>query len=143
LTKGGKKMQDWFYILMGSLILAGLIAIIISIIIGKKVKAKGAKLLQENSRNDALAQSECMIRNGAIQCPGIAIIAGGEFIVHSVFDERIVIPLENICVKSEGPGLGKYGWFGKRVFFLETPKTVNLAIGVKDPEPWREAFRKK
>ncbi len=135
-------MPTWFYILMGCMVIVGVIGIGVAVVVGKKVKAKARRLLDEMKRDDAIVQSECMIRDGAIQCPGVALVADGKLIVKSVFDKTRQIPLSVVSVLKEGPGLGKYGWFGKKVFYLDTPETQNLAIGVVDPVPWRKAFEK-
>ena len=136
-------MPTWFYILMGCLVIIGVGGIAVAIVVGNKVKGKVCRLLADMQRDDAVVQSECMIRDGAIQCPGVALVAGETLIIQSVFGKSREIPLSDVCVTKEGPGLGKYGWFGKRVFYLDTPETTNLAIGVNNPEPWRIAFEKR
>ena len=109
-------MPTWFYILMGCMVVIGVTGILITISVGKRVKAKTRRLLEKMKRDDAAAQSECMIRDGAIQCPGVALVVGDFLIVQSVFDKTRRIPLSKVSVTKEGPGLGKHGWLGKRVF---------------------------
>jgi len=133
-------MPTWFYILIGFMIVAGAIIIGVAVFIGRRLKAKSRCMLDDMNRDDAIVQSECMIRDGSIQCPGAALVVDGNLIVKSVFGKTRQIPLSKVSVHKEGLGLGRFGWFGKRVFYLNTPETTNLAIGVKDPEPWRRAF---
>ena len=133
-------MTTSFYILMGCIVTVGVVGIGAAIVVGKKVTSKARRILAEMRRDDAVAQSECMIRDGAIECPGAVLVANGTLIIQSVFDKRHEIPLTSVTVTKEGPGFGKIAWVGKRVFYLDTPETSNLAIGVKDPEPWRKAF---
>ncbi len=136
-------MPTWFYILMGCIVLAGIIGVVVAVVVGKKVLGKADQLLKDTHRDDAVVHSKCMIRDGAIQCPGVALVADGKLIILSVFDKSHEIPLTSITVIKEGPGFGKIAWLGKRVFYLDTPQTSNLAIGVREPEPWRKTFEKK
>jgi hypothetical protein len=133
-------MPYWFYVLMGCMALAGLGGIAVAAAVGVHVPAKARRLMIEMRRDDAVVQSVCIIRDGAMQCHGVAMIAGGDLLVKSVFDKKRQIPLSAVSVLKEGPGFGRCMWLGKRVFYLGSPQTKNLAIGVKDPEPWRKAF---
>lgn len=138
-----KDMQNSFYIMIGFMIVVGGIIIGFAVFIGRSVKAKSRRMLDDMRRDNAIVQSECMIRDGSIQCPGAALVADGDLVVKSVFGKTRQIPISKVSVLKEGLGPGKFGWFGKRVFYLNTLETTNLAIGVKDPEPWRRAFAKQ
>ena len=81
-----------------------------------------------------------MSRDGGIECPGVALVADDTLMIQTVFGKKRQIPLSTVTVKRETRGSGKYAWWGKQVFFLETPETTNLAIGVKDAELWRKAL---
>ena len=101
--------------------------------------------LYANTKRDGLrAHSICMIRDGGLHCPGVALIANDTLHVHSIFNKSRAIPLSQVTVTREETGRcgssGGYEWWGKQVFHLDTPETTNLAIGVKEPEPWRAAL---
>jgi hypothetical protein len=135
-------MPTLFYVVMSCIALFGVLGITAAVIVGTKVKAKTRRLLADMRRDDAVVQSECMIRDGAIQCPGVALVADGTLIIRSVFDKRREFPITSVALRKEGPAFGWYPWWGKRVLYLDTPETSNLAIGVKNPGPWRTAFQK-
>ena len=90
------------------------------------------------------AHSTCMIRDGWLHCPGVALIANDTLQIHSIFNKTRAIPLSQVTVTKEETGRcgssGGYEWWGKQVFHLDTPETTNLAIGVKDAEAWRKAL---
>ena len=115
-------MPTWFYILMGCMLLVGLIGVAVAVLVGRKALSKANKLFAETQRDDAVAHAKCMIRDGAIQCPGVALVADGKLIIQSVFDKRHEIPLTSVTLTKEGPGFGKIAWVGKRVFYLDTPR---------------------
>ena len=101
--------------------------------------------LYANTKRDGLrAHSICMIRDGGLHCPGVALVANDTLQIHSIFNKTLSIPLSRVTVTREEPGRcgssGNYAWWGKQVFHLDTPETTNLAIGVKEPEPWRAAL---
>ena len=95
-------------------------------------------LYAETKRDEAIAHSICMIRDGAMECPGVALVVNNHLTIKTIFGKIRSIPLSSITVKREAIGFGKYSWWGKHVFYLDTPETTNLAIGVKEPGPWRE-----
>ena len=99
-----------------------------------------AALFEATRRDGMVAHSVCMIRDGAMACPGIALVADNHLTIQTVFGKKRCIPLSSVTVKREAKGSGKYAWWGKQVFHLDTPATTNLAIGVKEPEPWRNAL---
>lgn len=117
-------------------------ALILAFVVANKwMDRKIERLFNNTWRDGMVAHSKCMIRDGLLECPGVAWVADDAlFIVRVVFNKKREIPLSQVTVFREGPGTGKYGWWGKQVFYLNTPETSNLAIGVKDPLPWRKAF---
>ena len=137
------QMPTWFIILMGSLFVVGAIGISVGVVVARRILSKVDKLFAETKRDDALVHDKCMIRDGAIHCPGVIQVVGGTLIIQTVFDKRREIPLSQVILRKEASGIGRAGWWGKTVFLLDTPETSNLAIGVKNPEPWREVFGKK
>ena len=101
--------------------------------------------LYANTKRDGLrAHSICMIRDGGLHCPGVALVANDTLQIHSIFNKIRVIPLSTVIVTREETGRcgssGGYEWWGKQVFHLDTPETTNLAIGVKDAGPWRKVL---
>ena len=101
--------------------------------------------LYANTKRDGLrAHSICMIRDGGVHCPGVALVANDTLQIHSIFNKIRVIPLSTVSVTREETSRcgssGGYEWWGKQVFHLNTPETTNLAIGVKDAELWRKAL---
>ncbi len=141
-------MPTWFIILMGSLFVVGAVGISVAAAVARRILSKVDKLLAETKRDNALVHDKCMIRDGAIQCPGVIQVVGSTLIIQTVFDKRREIPLSQVVLRKEATGIaradfGRAEWWGKRVFLLDTPETSNLAIGVKNPEPWRAVFAKK
>ena len=101
--------------------------------------------LYANTKRDGLnAHSICMIRDGCLHCPGVALVTNDTLHIHSIFNKIRNIPLSQVTVTREETGRcgasGGYEWWGKQVFHLNTPETTNLAIGVKDAELWRKAL---
>ena len=68
-------MPTWFVILMGF----GAIGIAVAVVVARRILRKVDKLFAETKRNDALAHAKCMIRDGAIQCPGVIQVRGRYF----------------------------------------------------------------
>ncbi|MDA2923490.1 hypothetical protein MYX65_02330 [Acidobacteria bacterium AH-259-L09] len=141
-------MPTWFIILMGSMFVVGVIGIAVAVVVARRILRKVDKLFAETKRDDALVHDKCMIRDGAIHCPGVIQVVGRTLIIQTVFDKRREIPLSQVILRREATGIGRVdfgraGWWGKRIFLLDTPETSNLAIGLKNPEPWREVFGKK
>ena len=141
-------MPTWFFILMGFMFFVGSVGISVAVMVTRRILGKVDKLFAETKRDDALVHDKCMIRDGAIQCPGVIQVVGSTLIIQTVFDKRREIPLSQVILRKEATGIGRadFGraeWWGKTVFLLDTPETSNLAIGVKNPEPWREVFAKK
>jgi hypothetical protein len=89
----------------------------------------------------AIIREKCMIRDGFMECPGVAVVVNDTLILHSVLRGERRLPLSQITLTKETIGLGSYPWWGKRVFLLKAPGTFRLAIGVKNSEPWRHLFR--
>ena len=141
-------MPTSFIILMGSMFVVGAIGISVAVVVARRILSKVDKLFAETKRDDALVHDKCMIRDGAIHCPGVIQVVGSTLIIQTVFDKRREIPLSQVILRKEATGIGRadFGraeWWGKTVFLLDTPETSNLAIGVKNPEPWREVLGKK
>jgi len=123
--------------------LLGIIGIITTLIVSRKISAKTNQLLADTNYADTNVKCECVIRDGAIECLGVVLVANNTLIIRSVFNKKREIPLASVTLIKEGAGFGRYYWWGKRIFYLKTPETTNLAIGVKDPEPWRKVFGQK
>lgn len=141
-------MSIWFIILMGSMFVVGVIGIAVAVVVARRILRKMDKIFAETKRDDAIVHDKCMIRDGAIHCPGVIQVVGRTLIIHTVFDKRREIPLSQVILRGEATGIrkldfGRAEWWGKSVFLLDTPETSNLAIGVKNPEPWRKVFGKK
>jgi hypothetical protein len=118
-----------------------LVAVLIAVIAFPRWIDRRTMALYSNTKRDgAIAHSMCMIRDGAMQCPGIALVVDNYLTIQTVFGKKRSIPLSSITVIREARGSGRYAWWGKQVFYLNTPETTNLAIGVKDAEPWRKAL---
>ena len=105
----------------------------------------GILQLYASTKQDGLRiHSTCMIRDGWLHCPGVALVANDTLHIHSIFNKTRAIPLSQVTVAREETGRcgssGGYEWWGKQVFHLNTPETTNLAIGVKDAEAWRKAL---
>ena len=134
---------------MGSMFVVGIICILVAVVVASCILSKADKLFVETKRDGALVHDKCMIRDGALQCPGVIQVVDGNLIMQTVFDKCREIPLSQVILRKEAAGIGKgaefgmAGWWGKTVFLLDTPETSNLAIGVKNPEQWREVFGKK
>ena len=129
------------YIVLGCTGTAACIIIFAAIVLNKKAKGKTRRLFTEMQRDDAIVQSECMIRNGGSQYPGVALIADDILTIKSVSNKVMEIPMGKVSIRKEGRRFND-GWMGKIVFYLDTPETHNLEIGVEEPGPWREAFER-
>jgi hypothetical protein len=122
------------------LILVGALAI--NYIASSIVNKKQEKLFSEISSTEANVQSKCMVAQGGIEAPGIAQVKDGKLIVYNVLGKRFEVPLDEVSVTKECLGLGKLGWFGKRVFKLHSRQTVPFALGISRSEAhlWRKAL---
>ena len=129
--------------IIGSIVL--LCASLVALIAFTRWRDHRIRQLYANTKRDGLrAHSTCMIRDGGLHCPGVALVADDTLQIHSIFNKIRVIPLSTVRVTREETGRcgssGGYEWRVKQVFHLDTPETANLAIGVKEPEPWRAAL---
>lgn len=108
---------------------------------GRNVSGKQEAIFKATQVPGALIREKCMIRDGFMECPGVAVVADDTLILHSVLRGERRFPLSQVQLTKETIGLGRYPWWGKRVLHLKVPGTFRLAIGVKNAEPWRTVFR--
>ena len=127
--------------IIGTIVLA--FALIVVIAVTGWVEHRTKQLYANTKQNGLKAHSTCMIRDGWLHCPGVALVANDTLQIHSIFNKTRAIPLSQVTVTREETGRcgssGRYAWWGKQVFHLDTPET-NLAIGVKNAEAWRKAL---
>lgn len=128
-------MPIWFFFLMG-------LILVIVVVIFWAVRKRTLSVLNKMHSDDALIETQCMIRLGAFEGPGVAQVLGDQLILAPIFGNVLRIPLSDVSLKKETWWWGR-GWVGKRAFHLHTPYTKNLKIGVKDPAPWRMLFSGK
>ena len=86
-----------------------------------------------------------MIRQSIYEGPGVAQILNGELYVYTFGGIVFQIPLDQVKVKKirKNNMFGKSGWRQKTIFYLDTPSTSGLQIGVKpeDSAPWENILK--
>jgi hypothetical protein len=86
-----------------------------------------------------------MVREGFLDEPGVAQAVAGELLITTILGNTKRIPLSTVRLTKirKNRFLGRYSWWGKTIFYLDSPQTNNLAIGVDDPTPWQSVFENK
>ncbi len=118
----------------------GVFGIVVCILVSRFISGNVDQIFTETKDNRAIIHTKCMLREGGLECPGVVQVLDDKLIVIMAIKKRFSIPLSNIRFIKENIGYGKYPWIGKRVFHFDTPQTKKLAIGVKNPDPWRQLF---
>lgn len=110
---------------------------------GRGVDRKQEKLFQDQTSSAADVRGMCYLRECSLEEPAVAQVIDGCLVIHTVTGKALSIPLNQIRVVSAHKNhlTGRYPWFGKTIFKLETPKTSGLALGFKDPQPWKPYFK--
>jgi hypothetical protein len=134
-------MNNLIYVILGITALASVIGIINHLImrpINRKLKA-----LFEQTSPLADVRSKCMIRESSQEEPGSAQVLEGELWISTVTGKNLCIPLPQIkLTKVRRKNIfGNMGWFWKTIFYLDTPRTSGLRIGVDNPEQWERVLK--
>jgi hypothetical protein len=119
----------------------GFLAIVASLMVSRRVTQKQEALFAASEVDGAILREKVMIRDGWVECPGVAVVVNDTLILHSVLKGERRLPLSQITLTKETISLRSRGWWRKRMLHLKAPGTFRLAIGVKNPEPWRHLFR--
>lgn len=128
---------SWFILIGSAVIILPVVATVICLRIAGR---EDALLKQAQSERPSLL-SKCMICDGYIEAPGIAMIIAGTLVTRSVLGTERRFPLLQVRVKSESRSFGRYSWWGKRIFHLDVPGVARFAIGVEQAQPWRDNLR--
>ncbi len=126
-------------------IVVAAVAVVASLLVSAVVNRKQDRLFDEMYRDEAVIQSKCMVREGAVHAPGVAQIIDGTLIIRNVLGWSLETPLEEVELKKQTIGIGWLPWIGKAIFKLKTPETIMLAIGVSRAQArsWREALQSR
>lgn len=110
---------------------------------GRATERKQQALFRDKTSPAAEVRSLCMVRESYYEQPGAAQVLNGVLSIYTILGDVIEVPMTQVkLVKLREMRflLGRYPWWGLTVLHLETPKTSNLALGLKDPRTWREVF---
>lgn len=136
-------MEFWLFILYIVIIAAVVVTVIVITVFLIKANRRLEQIYREKKQDNVKIHEMCMIREGILHSKGIAQVIGNNLILYTLLGKYFEIPLADIRVKKEFISNGWYAWFGKTVFYLDTPYTWRLAIAVSSPELWRAIFDKK
>ncbi|MFC1858120.1 hypothetical protein ACFL9U_08820 [Thermodesulfobacteriota bacterium] len=107
----------------------------------RSVSRKLDRLLEETKRDGAIIHTKCMLREGAIECPGVVQVVDDQLLVTGlVKSKRFLIPLSEVSLRKEARWWSGGRRFGRHAFHLDSPKTQRLIIAVNDPRQWRNIF---
>lgn len=119
----------------------GAVAVVGSLIVSRLVTRKQEALFAASEVDGLLLCEKVMIRDGFLECPGVAVVTNDALILNGVITKRRCIPLSQIKLAKETIAFRSHGWWRKHVLHLKAPGTFRLAIGVDNPEPWRRVFQ--
>jgi hypothetical protein len=111
-------------------------------VIDRTPTRKQKRLFREKTDLAAQARACCMVRESFFEEPGVVQVKDGKLSIWTVTGNTFEIALSDIkCTKARKNWLiGSYGWWGRTVFALDTPRTSGLRIGVHNPQPWAAIF---
>jgi len=116
------------------------VAIVASLMVSWRVTQKQDALFAVSKVDGAILQDKCMIRDGFLECPGVAVVTNDTLILYSVLKGERRLPLSDIKLTQESISLRSHGWWRKHVLHFQATGTFRLAIGVDNPESWRRVF---
>ena len=113
--------------------------------INHHIPQKRLDVLFEKTNPSADVRSIGMIRQSIFEGPGVAQVLNGELYVYTFGGIVFQIPLAQVKVKKirRNNIFGGSGWWRKTIFYLDTPQTSGLQIGVKpeDSAPWERILK--
>jgi hypothetical protein len=136
-------MEFWLFILYIIICAVGVVTAIGIAVFLIKANRRLERIYREKNQDNVEIHEKCMIRDGILHSKCVAQVIGNDLILYTLLGKYFKIPLADIRVKKEFISHGWYAWFGKTVFYLDTPYTWRLAIAVSSPERWRAIFDKK
>ena len=117
------------------------------IFLNNRIPKKRLAALFEQTNPAAEVRSIGMIRQSFFEGPGVAQILNGELYVYTFGGIVFQIPLDQVKVKKirKNNIFGGSGWWRKTIFYLDTPNTAGLQIGVKseDSPAWENILKLK
>ena len=131
-------MTGWDWIVLG----VGVVGLVVGVSAYRWSQRKVEAILDAIRCDDARIQTRCMVRWGGYEGPGVAQVVEDRLVLITPLEARLSVPLSEVSVRKEGRWWGEGLVIGWRAFHLETPQTRTLVLGVEDPEPWREIFRR-
>lgn len=127
-----------------AVVIAATLIVFFMRLINRGMDRKQKILFDEKTTPFAQVRSLCMIHENYYEQPGAAQVLDGTLSLYTVLGDTIEMPLtqvELVKVRKNKFLLGRYPWWGKTGFWLETPKTSGLVLGVDDPAPWQNIFK--
>jgi hypothetical protein len=103
-------------------------------------------LFAERTNPEAQIRSKCYLKESFFEEPGVAQIMDGTLSIFTVVTQKAIhIPLDQVRLTRfrRNNIFGRYPWWKKTCFGLETPSTKGLVLGFSssDAKPWIEAFK--
>jgi hypothetical protein len=139
--EGGVYMNNTaeFILIMGGVAFA---TVFINVLINRSIGRK-RHISFEKTSPSAEVRSQCMVRESSLEEPGSAQVLDGELWIFTVTDKTLRIPLaQTKLIRIRRKNIfGNIGWFWKTIFYLETPRTCGLRLGVNNPEQWERVLR--
>ena len=125
------------------LILTGIVfALGLIFFVPKRIMSRKLKSLFEKTDPSASVRCQCMIHETGFEAPGVAQVLGGDLWIFTLLGDTMRIPLaQTHLTKISHDSYGRYPWWGKTRFYLDTPKTNGLVIGVDDYQAWETVLK--
>jgi hypothetical protein len=116
---------------------------LLDVYIQKGFNRKLESIYEERTSPDAVVRARCYVKEAFFEEPGVAQVYNGALYVFTLTGRKIQVPLEKVTLTKfrRNNILGRYPWWRKSMFKLDTPETAGLVLGVTDPEPWLEVFK--
>lgn len=101
-------------------------------------------LYRERTSPEAKVRAPCYIRESHMEEPGVAQIMDGILSIFTVTGKEVRVPLDQVRLTKMRKNkylIGRFPWWGKTCFWLNSPRTYDLVLGFSRPEPWSSSFK--
>lgn len=121
-------------------------AILRSLFFPRWLEEGQTSLFEECTDPKAEIRAKCYLKESFFEEPGVAQIMDGTLSIFTVVTQKAIhIPLDQVKMTKfrRNNIFGRYPWWNKTCFGLETPNTRGLVLGFSssDSKPWIDAFK--
>ena len=98
--------------------------------------------LWDRTSPEAKIRAPCYVRESCMEEPGVAQVMDGTLTIFTVTGKEFQVPIDQVRLSRvrKNKMWGRYPWWGKTCFELNTPQTSGLILGFSAPAPWIDLF---